>query len=670
MLQRQEQQRQEQLQQQAAPSIAAHRAHLSHYVSQLTALEREQQQVALEQQLLQRRLAQLAAKRDQLTYLIAEEQDIVLRAVQQQRRQERLRAEAQAHAEAESVRAALAEREAQIARRQRLRYAVYRKQQEEQARQDADLQRMLRYVQAVSQEEQQQAPAKTRQRSALEEYLSRDDTAPTSAQSRIAEETSVPSEASELEETPFRPGAITAFLRQQGLKPHALFGTPYGTVESNSRKRGSRRGSVPSGVYRVGGPTVTATDNAKGPAPSAKLVPDVNYASAQDFLSALFGGSEGADEEAKELAPDKTTETKSPFDSERGLTYNELAKLLFGQDSDVDEEPEVAEQYFQPVPPSGSSQRPPFHYTLSQPDASAFEAPLSPLDAIASQIDTLREKIVAASSKIDMISEQATSTDAEESKKRRDLLEIQLELEKYYSDLDDILVTPQTEDGVTEDETDQARRQELRVEKHELTTLAVDAADRIDKILSPVSPSESDDEDYEVIDAKHKLATEPEANLGGSSKIAEPFPTFESSGGPSSSSSSSESTSVFASEIPTPQKTPAPAAEDADYDVLEHPEATAEDGDDTSVIVESSRPISRAADREGDETFVPEVKDAAGHVTLERNAGEEKDEFLDEEEKNEQKVRSALLERPKVEEARTPSPVRHVVVEDAPDEEK
>ncbi|KAK9331400.1 hypothetical protein V1520DRAFT_338105 [Lipomyces starkeyi] len=60
------------------------------------------------------------------------------------------------------------------------------------------------------------------------------------------------------------------------------------------------------------------------------------------------------------------------------------------------------------------------------------------------------------------------------------------------------------------------------------------------------------------------------------------------------------------------------------------------DDDDSSVIVDASTPVIH--DDATDEVFVPEGGDKLGHIVLEKNTGQEKEEFLDREENGEETV--------------------------------
>ncbi|KAJ8103742.1 hypothetical protein POJ06DRAFT_6330 [Lipomyces tetrasporus] len=687
-------------------AIAVHRAHLSHYISQLSALEREQQRLALEQQLLARQQAQLAAKRDQLTYLIAEEQDLVLRAIQQQQQKQREEEEA-------ALAAALAEREALVARRQRLRYAVYRKQQEEKALEDAEIERVLQLVQQQAQRSETTSP---RQSGAFAQIKQQQQDHATPYWSDL-----------EQEETGVRPGSISAFLRQQGIKPHGLY-SPYATLHS-SRKRGSRRGGQQSTAAPI--PRLLAQEQAK--ATSSKLVPDVNYASAQGFLSALFGGLEHTQSEAQERGPKPTQSEldKSPMNQ---FSEDELARILFGSEESADIPASVPEVY-EPPARQESTSRPPFHYTLSRssiPRTTSQQSFVisSALEIVGNQIGALRERVTKAASRIDTI-----PTDLPESKRRQAFLDVQVELERCYSDLDDIIISPA--EGEEDNDETKEQRQQLRLQKHAVTTLAVDAADRIDKILSPASPSDSEteEEEYEIVHtlpagmAGGDIPIVKGANILKGSEISSPFNQADLG---TSSSSSSESTSVFGSEMPTPESqtkksAPAPAKinDDGEFYMLEKPSAeessviledvveerdetlyqeemnqikvyltpvpnvpansfvsstgmstpSTRDEDDSSVIVTASTPVIH--DDAADEIFVPESGDKSGQVVLEKNTGQEKEEFLDSEEKGEEKIslsakdgRKSVVDKVKSEaRSRSPSPLRHVVLEDVPDDE-
>ncbi|KAK9316446.1 hypothetical protein V1522DRAFT_382 [Lipomyces starkeyi] len=678
----------------SASAIAVHRAHLSHYISQLSALEREQQRLSLEQQLLARQQAQLAAKRDQLTYLIAEEQDLVLRAIQQQQQQQRDEEEA-------ILAAALAEREILIARRQKLRYAVYRKQQEEKARKDTQIQQVLQVVQQLAQRSQPESPQQSVP-------------FPQIPQQRQSHASPYGSD-SELEETGVRPGSISTMLRQQGIKPHELY-SPYATPHSN-RKRGSRRGPQQPTVSPIS--RLQAQEHAK--ATSSKLVPDVNYASAQDFLSAVFGGVEQAHTETDKMTP-KAAGSKLDRSSTNQLSVDELARILFSSDG-MNPDPTYG-TLEPPAPLETPAARPPFHYTLSRSSIPrADSAPLSvipsALEAIANQIRTLRDKVSRAAAGIDTI-----PTDLPESKHRQALLDIQVELERCYSDLDDILISPA--EGEEDDEETKEERKKLRLQKHAVTTLAVDAADRIDKILSPASRSDSETEEEEEEEGYEVVPPFP-AELKGAGTldestypIASPFNQAELG---TSSSSSSESTSVFGSEMATPktqQEKAEPASEkineDGGFYVLGKRSAEASsvglvdaneengttledlteikvnltsvatastgtstpstrDDDDSSVIVTASTPVIH--DETADEVFVPEGGDKSGHIVLEKNTGQEVEEFLDSEEKSEVKIglsvkdaRKSVVDKVKSEgRSRSRSPLRHVVLEDVADDE-
>ncbi|KAK9378813.1 uncharacterized protein V2V93DRAFT_350375 [Kockiozyma suomiensis] len=659
----------------ASPTITTHRAHLSHYISQLTSLEREQQRLALEQQLLARRQSQLTAKRDQLTYLIAEEQDLVLRAVQQQRQQER-----EEHDQAVALFTALAQREAQIARRQRLRYAVYRKQQEERAIKDAEIQRILRYVQPRDQP--QTIPGSSSFTLPSQQHLFQN-----IVDNHHAEQPQISapgSETSELDETPFRPGSISSFLRQQGIKPRELYSTR-GSPRADF-KRGSRRGS--SVVDKVtpsadkSSPAQTSEFNRE----STKLIPDVNYESAQDLLTALFGSASQAEikREIPEQSPPAKQQKTGKSTPANAPSFDELMRMMFGgeqlseQDSSSisaqqDQPPQTpyqSESFFEPP----SATRPPFHYTLSHSKPSVpppkFEIPSepvkSPFEIIESQIATVRSKVAESAAKIDSLASQSVDTP-----KKHELLEIQAQLEKDYSDLDDILLTtPEAED---EDEETKNRRQELRLMKHEVTTMAVNAADKIDKILSPSSASESeeDDEGYEVIEEESKNIDSVPSN----------GPAIAPSEAANVGEEVIEDGDYFVMEKPAKDVTleRAETEEDESLDNEEKNEVkvplnipiSAVDDDDTSVIVQASQPISR--DENAEEVFVLESGDKSGHVLLETNSGAEKEEFLDNEEKNEQKIssddRSRSGELKKEESRRSESPLRHVVLEDAPEDE-
>ncbi|KAK9377608.1 uncharacterized protein V1513DRAFT_434732 [Lipomyces chichibuensis] len=677
----------------SASAIAVHRAHLSHYISQLSALEREQQRLSLEQQLLSRQEAQLAAKRDQLTYLIAEEQDLVLRAIQQQQQQQRDEEEA-------ILAVALMEREALIARRQKLRYAVYRKQQEEKARKDAQIERVL---QVVQQQGQRSQPASPQQSIPFLQI-----------QQQQQSHASPYGSDSELEETGVRPGSISSMLRQQGIKPHDLY-SPYATPHSN-RKRGSRRGPQQSTVSEI-----SRLQAQEHEATSSKLIPDVNYASAQDFLSALFGGVEQAHPETDNVEP-KVAGSKLDQPSTNQLSVDELARILFSSDGmNADRTSETLEPRVPLEPPAA---RQPFHYTLSRSSIPRADSPPlsvipSPLEAIAIQIRTLHEKVSRAAAGIDTI-----PTHLPESRRRQALLDIQVELERCYSDLDDILISPA--EGEEDDEETKEQRQKLRLQKHAVTTLAVDAADRIDKILSPASRSDSETEEEEEEEEYEVLPPVP-AELNGAGPLDEstiliPSPFNQADLG-TSSSSSSESTSVFGSEIATPktQQEKAELAsekinEDGEFYVLGKrsaetssaglvnaneekgmaPEDATEikvnltsaanastgtntpstrDDDDSSVIVTASAPVIH--DQTADEVFVPEGGDKSGHIVLEKNTGQEVEEFLDSEEKSEVKVslsvkeaQRSVVDKVKSEgRSRSHSPLRHVVLEDVANDE-
>ncbi|KAK9369846.1 hypothetical protein V1509DRAFT_619290 [Lipomyces kononenkoae] len=617
--------------QRRAPStsaVALHRAHLSHYISQLSGLEREQQRLSLEQQLLARQQAQLAAKRDQLTYLIAEEQDLVLRAIQQQQQQQ----QRQREEEAAALAAALAEREALIARRQKLRYAVYRKQQEEKAVKDTEIQRVLQLV-------QQQA-----QRSESRQAY------PSFAQIRKQREsrTSPDGSDSEKEETGVKPGSISALLGQQGLQPRDIY-SAYTTPHFN-RKRGSRRGPQQTTAPPIS--RVQAQEQVK--ATSSKLVPDVNYASAQDFLSALFRSLDESRSEPGKVAT-KAMPARSMLEdsSTKPLSVDDLAKILF---TDSEAESDVAGQVSEPPQPQEPlASRPPFHYTLSRssiPRGAKFAPSAvisSALETIASQIASIHEKVKHAAAGIDSV-----PSDLPESKRRQALLDIQVDLERCYSDLDDILITPA--EGEEEDEETKEQRQKLRLQKHAVTTLAVDTADRIDKILSPVSRSDSEIEEEEE-EEEYEVVT-PMTGAGSLDHLG------------ASSLSSSESASVFVSEMPTPRtkETKSETAHEEFYEIHED--------DDSSVIVTASTPVIH--DETAAEVFVPEGADAAGHVVLEKNTGQEMDEFLDSEEKSEEQVylrvgdarKSATDKVKKDGRTRSQSPLRHVVLEDVADDEE
>ncbi|KAK9461969.1 uncharacterized protein V1516DRAFT_673410 [Lipomyces oligophaga] len=694
-----------------APPVAAHRAHLSHYLSQLSALEREQQRLAIEKELLVRRQAQLSAKRNQLTFLIAEEQDLVLRAVQQQKAQEQR--------EAEAILQALVDREAQIVRRQKLRQAVYLKQQQDQARRDAELQQFLQYIQQPE-EQEEEAPTSANnwlsqffeqqqllQQRRLQQHQQKQPLTLETPfeQARFLQAPSVADSESELE-SPFKPGSINEYLAKQGIRSQG-FSAPCPAVPE-TRKRGSHRGPRTQSHQSLVGST--------GPG-SAKLVPDVNYQSTQDFLSALFGGAAAAEQEGQELAPksgypeptEKSFEIRSaqpsvttpttveepkeidlksdlksdPKSDSKPLTYAELAQILFGTDEDKQESESLPAQ--EPVKRDGSPEtRPPFHYTLSHfapfynetSEGTAEEAVVPPpknaLDLVEENIDKLKDKISTASYSI----ERAASEINPEARRTK-LMSIQQELEKYYSDLDDILLTPP--EGEIVDEADQTRRQQLRLKKHAVTSLAVEAADRIDTILSPPSVSESDNEEYDVIDRN----------------VLEKISQDESS-------TSSESTSLYTSEMPSRGATPSvPAGAENITEVEENgetfvvektassttgvlledaktekdetldeeeksevqvPLALNDEDDVGSAIEDASRPISR--NEQVQERFVPESGDRSGHVTLETNTGNEQDEFLDEEEKSEERVRLSQVDAIKLEAKRTSSPIRHVVLED------
>ncbi|KAK9235077.1 hypothetical protein V1525DRAFT_411005 [Lipomyces kononenkoae] len=624
--------------QRRAPStsaVAIHRAHLSHYISQLSGLEREQQRLSLEQQLLARQQAQLAAKRDQLTYLIAEEQDLVLRAIQQQQQQQ----QRQREEEAAALTAALAEREALIARRQKLRYAVYRKQQEEKALKDAEIQRVLQLVQQQAQRSELASPQQAYPALAQIE---------TQRESR----TSPDGSDSEKEETGVKPGSISALLRQQGIQPHDIYSS-YTTPHSN-RKRGSRRGpqqTIAPPISRL-----QAQEQAK--AASSKLVPDVNYESAQDFLSALFRGLDESRSEPAKFVPKKPKPAGSKLEesSTTPLSVDELAKLLFSSsEPDSDVAGQVSELRGQQEPQEPQASRPPFHYTLSRssiprPESSTLSAVSSVLEAIASQIANIREKVKKAAAGIDSI-----SPDLPESKRRQALLDIQVDLERCYSDLDDILITPA--EGEEEDEQTIEQRQNLRLQKHAVTTLAVDTADRIDKILSPASRSDSEIEEEEE-----------EEEVEEEYEVVPPVPAVLQAELGTSSSSSSKSTSVFVSEMPR-SKTKYGKSEPASEEFYE-----VQEDDDTSVIVTASTPVSH--DETAAEVFVPEGADAAGHIVLEKNTGQEVDEFLDSEEKSEVQVnlsvgdaRKSMTDKVKnAAQPRSQSPLRHVVLEDVADD--
>ncbi|KAK9385290.1 hypothetical protein V1515DRAFT_256420 [Lipomyces mesembrius] len=676
----------------SASAITVHRAHLSHYISQLSALERELQRLSLEQQLLARQQAQLAAKRDQLTYLIAEEQDLVLRAIQQQQQQQREEEEA-------ILAAALVEREALIARRQKLRYAVYRKQQEEKAREDTEIQRVLQIVQQQAQRSQLASPQQSVPSAQIQ-------------QQRQARASPYGSD-SELEETGVKPGSISTMLRQQGIKPHELY-SPYATPHSN-RKRGSRRGPQQSTVSPIS--RLQAQEHATATSP--KLVPDVNYASAQDFLSALFDGVEQAHTQTDKMSP-KAAGSKLDRPSTKQLSVDELARILFSSDG-MNPDPTYG-TLEQPAPLEPPAARPPFHYTLSRSsipraDSEPLSVIPSALEAIANQIRTLREKVSQAAAGIDAI-----PTDLPESKRRQALLDIQVELELCYSDLDDILISPA--EGEEDDEETKEQRQKLRLQKHAVTTLAVDAADRIDKILSPASRSDSETEE-EVYGILPPMSAELNGagTLDGST-LPVPSPYNQADLG-TSSSSSSESTSVFGSEMATPKNQPGKAEptsekinEEGEVYVLGKRSAEASsvgladanegkgttldledltevkvnltsvanastgtntpstrEDDDSSVIVTASTPVIH--DETADEVFVPEGGDKSGHIVLEKNTGEEMEEFLDSEEKSEVKIslsvkdgRKSVVDKVKsASRSRSQSPLRHVVLEDVADDE-
>ncbi|KAK9469175.1 hypothetical protein V1512DRAFT_255666 [Lipomyces arxii] len=729
----------------ATPVIVAHRAHLSHYISQLTALEREQRRIALEQQLLRRTQVQLAAKRNQLTYLIAEEQDLVLRAVQQQQEQRRAEDEA-------VIAVALAEREAQIARRQKLRQAVFRKQQEEQAQKDKEIQRVLRLVQAHNRSQEQEQEQEERHVSPFDaiEQLRQ-----FRQQSELMPSSSDP-DTSNHEESVYRPGSISHFLRQQGIKPNNVYSPTY-LAPQNVNKRGSRRGNVQDRQFQ---------QRIKESAESSMLVPDVNYASAQDFLSALLGGPEGVKREAEELAPqskdsaqkDNYAEILPPDDGKMPL--EDLAKILFGEQQPAAVSTKTSSTRSVPTKVSIPS-KPSFQYTLSSsavPKISS-EARQSPsaFEAIAKQIAALRAKVDTSTSRINDILEDS---DLDETKRRQLLLEIQLQLEKYYCDLDDI-VTGSDADNESPEIKDM--RLQLRLQKHAVTTAAVDAADRIDKILSPESPSDSEGDDI----ASHEEGSstddfaEVKSELHIESAIAERVENpRQIDGDPEFQLEEPVLAVVDGSEVlmPEPPKqknenaivnmtTTSPKEleptdageailENDEFFVVEKPgiveraleendetldreeksevkipliltpvqsttlladvseerasvasdfvptetEDFSENGpkyednndDDTSVIVTSEVPVIH--EQKADEKFVPESSDHAGHVILETNTGEEKDEFLEDEEVDERKTPLTLpsentlsVKKPKP--SRSPSPARHVMIENVPEDE-
>ncbi|KAK9479848.1 hypothetical protein V1514DRAFT_327527 [Lipomyces japonicus] len=674
------------------PAIVAHKVHLSHYVAQLKALEREQQRLAIEQRLLVRQQAQLSAKRDQLTYLIAEEQDLVLRAYKQQQRRE---AE-----EAAVLAAALADREAQIARRQRLRYAVYRKQQEESARQDAQLVRILKAVQQQLVDES----VENDQRSAFEYQHQHQQQYQHQHQHHEQQSSSprveFPSDDEE-EETPIKPGTIESVLRQQGIAPHSYY-SPYARSQPPSRKRGSRRGS--SQINRI------------QPQHSAKLVPDVNYASAQDILSALFGGDQPPQQQVQEnieqaqslpqsslkqfIHPQVTSDSNKEFqdsdvsipdvdsrgdiasqenknyNDEKSLSYNELINLLFGPQPEQEARSEPkAEQFAADVP---TGKRPPFYYTLSSTGvpteiAAPVEEP-SLLHVISKRIKVLDEKVDEAATKIDSLV-QATNDDLSDATRRHNLLQIQLELEKYYSDLDDIkILSTGTED---DSEETKERIQELRIAKHAITTKAVDAADRIDKILSPESyDSDSDAEAYEIVPPPQEIDESYNDFLDSSTKVVDPLgnPVGEPKVSivnedneqfvlekPSVKDISSASTDSVASLNPSHPVTLESALPYEEKDEV----LSQEELNETKVPLELNS-IPKVEEPVVNEKFVTEASDKSGHVTLDTNTGEEAEEFLDGEEKSEHQV--GLTPPSSGNQSRSRSPVRHVVLEDAEDE--
>ncbi|KAK9458188.1 hypothetical protein V1511DRAFT_491976 [Dipodascopsis uninucleata] len=621
-----------------SPTVAVHKAHLSHYVSQLAAVEQEQRRITVEQKLLSRRQAQLAANRDQLMYLIAEEQDLVLRALQQQQRAE------EQHAAA--VAAALRAREEQIARRQKLRYAVYQKQQEEQRLRDMQL------------------------RQALASGLG----------SPFYSQASYDNDEKDPIDSGIRPGSVTGFLRGNGLQAQNVTTdseseAPSRSLPASQFKRGSRRGTYDQ-LYAPTRPKLSSAES------SAKLIPGVDYDSAQDLLNALFGtNGENSIKMPSEPEPEvETSPEASPNENEneyateyeqkkpeslqsvpvedqsqpQSLTYSDLAKLLFGGQPLQDMiGQKTAEEQLKSEPPIVDS-RPSFQYTLSAPPVPGLtpERSSTPeLDTIERRIKDLSDKIAFASSGVGEIS----ASSADETSKRKMLLETQAKLEKYYSDLDDILMA--STDGEDEGESLKSRKHELRLQKHEATKMAVDAADAIDKILEPRSEESSEFGDEETEDQEQQNINERSAAAMIAAMTA-------------AEDASTPTLMEVDSELPDSKVTSS--------EMSGSPQEGSQEGsqDDSYVIVGASKPETPV---EINEAFIPEASDKTGHVILEHNAGDEVDEFLDEEEQQEQKSHmdgdtrsrpNSIVDNVKqLDSKRSESPVRHVVLEEVDDAE-
>ncbi|KAK9493530.1 hypothetical protein V1508DRAFT_385098 [Lipomyces doorenjongii] len=91
--------------------------------------------------------------------------------------------------------------------------------------------------------------------------------------------------------------------------------------------------------------------------------------------------------------------------------------------------------------------------------------------------------------------------------------------------------------------------------------------------------------------------------------------------------------------------------------------ASEQDDDDSSVIVDASSLVIHHDDA-ADEVFVPEGGDKQGHIVLEKDTGQEKEEFLDREENSEEKIAFSLQDGLHLEEINEIK-VTHTAIESA-----
>ncbi|KAK9472984.1 uncharacterized protein V1510DRAFT_415718 [Dipodascopsis tothii] len=295
-------------------------------------------------------------------------------------------------------------------------------------------------------------------------------------------------------------------------------------------------------------------------APAEPEADPAHAAFQRDFLSAVMGAQPASPEPEQ---PD----------------LNNLLELIFGRQRSRSSSP--APQT--PAPERAGPATPP-------------KPAVQPLDAVRQQINVVRDKVKHEAGRVASFVEQARAGVELDPKQ---LKRISFELESLYSDLDGIRLES---DGA---DADADVRHQLKLLKHDTTTMAVDAAEQIDRLLTPEVFSEPSSDDEQMAD---RTPAEP----------AEPIEPAE------------------------PALKTEPSSE---------PERVIDDGD--FYMVET-----------------PGAGNAPHPVTVETaDASDEAYEFLDEEEKNEERVARTIHVPVSAEPARTRSQSRHVTLETVPDDD-